>query len=57
MEINPEEIVKSKKTPIDNFYRSITAEVTKKDYERKLKKVLCEFLRPLIKGDPSLVAK
>jgi hypothetical protein len=31
------------------------AEATKTDYERKLKKVLCEFLRPILKDDPELV--
>lgn len=57
MEIHPEEIVKSKNDPLELFYSSIRAEATKTDYERKLKKVLCEFFRPILKGDPELVAK
>jgi len=56
MEIYPDEIVKSKNNPLELFYSSIRAEATKIDYERKLKKVLCEFFRPILKGDPNLVA-
>ena len=55
MEIYPDEIVKSKNNPLELFYSSIRAEATRKDYERKLKKVLCEFFRPILKGDPNLV--
>ena len=57
MEIHPDEILKSKNDPLELFYSSIRAEATKTDYERKLKKVLCEFFRPILKGDPELVAK
>jgi len=57
VEIHPDEIVKSKNDPLELFYSSIRAEATKTDYERKLKKVLCEFFRPILKGDPELVAK
>ena len=57
MEIHPYEIVKSKNDPLELFYSSIRAEATKTDYERKLKKVLCEFFRPILKGDPELVEK
>jgi len=55
MEIYPDEIVKSKNNPLDLFYSSLRAEATRADYERKLKKVLCEFFRPILKGDPDLV--
>jgi len=57
VEIHPEEIVKSKNDPLELFYSSIRAKATKTDYERKLKKVLCEFFRPILKGDPELVEK
>ena len=57
MEIHPDEILKSKNDPLELFYSSIRAEATKVDYERKLKKVLCEFFRPILKGDPELIAK
>lgn len=55
MEIHPDEIVRSKNNPLELFYSSIRAEATRTDYERKLKKVLCEFFRPILKGDPELV--
>jgi len=55
VEIHPDEIVKSQNNPLELFYSSIRAEATKTDYERKLKKVLCEFFRPILKGDPDLV--
>jgi hypothetical protein len=55
MEIRPDEITKTKSKPLDLFYSSIRAEATRKDYERKLKKVLCEFFSPILVGDPKLV--
>jgi len=55
MEIYPDEIVKSKNNPLELFYSSLRAEATRTDYERKLKKVLCEFFRPILKGDPDLI--
>ena len=57
MEIRPEEIVRVKERPIDLFYQGIKAQATKKDYTNKLKKMLCEFLKPILKGDPNLVVK
>ena len=57
MEIHPDEIVKSRNNPLELFYSSMRAEATKTDYERKLKKVLCEFFRPILKGDPELVKR
>jgi len=57
VEIHPDEIVKSRNNPLELFYSSIRAEATRTDYERKLKKVLCEFFRPILKGDPDLVLK
>lgn len=57
MEIHPDEIVKSKSNPLELFYSSMRAEATKTDYDRKLRKVLCEFFKPIIKGDPELVKR
>jgi hypothetical protein len=57
VEIHPDEIVKSNNNPLELFYSSIRAEATRTDYERKLKKVLCEFFRPILKGDPELVLR
>ncbi len=57
MEIYPDEITKSKNNPLELFYSSMRAEATKTDYDRKLRKVLCEFLRPILKGDPELVKR
>lgn len=55
MEIQPDEILKTKENPIDLFYQGIKAKYTKEDYVRKLKKVLCEFLNPILVGDPQKV--
>lgn len=57
MEIHPYEIIKSKNNPLELFYSSMRAESTKADYDRKLRKVLCEFFRPILKGNPELVKK
>ena len=57
MEIKPDEIVKTRENPINLFYQGIRAKHTKEDYVRKLKKVLCEFLNPILVGDPKKVAE
>ncbi len=57
VEIHPDEIIKSKNNPLELFYSSIRAEATRTDYERKLRKVLCEFFRPILKGDPEQVKR
>jgi len=57
MKINPEEIVKEKHSPINLFYQGIKSEATKFDYTNKLKKVVCEYLQLVLKGDPELVMK
>ena len=54
MQIKPEEILKLKETPINLFYQGIKSDATKFDYTNKLKKVLCEYLALVLKGDPSL---
>ena len=55
MELRPEEIVQTKENPLELFYSSMKSEYTKKDYDRKLRKVMCEFLGPILNGDPELV--
>lgn len=57
MEIHPEEITKSQNNPLELFYSSMRAEATRADYDRKLRKVLCEFFKPILKGDPELVKR
>ncbi|KAF6246232.1 integrase [Nitrosopumilus sp. b3] len=57
MEIHPDEITKSKNNPLELFYSSMRAEATRVDYDRKLRKVLCEFFKPILKGDPELVKR
>ena len=57
MEIRPDEITIQKQKPISLFHQGIKADATRLDYTNKLKKVLCEFLHLVLKGDPSLVEK
>ncbi|MCV0392813.1 MAG: integrase [Nitrosopumilus sp.] len=57
MEIHPDEITRTKNDPLTLFYSSLRAEATKTDYDRKLRKVLCEFFKPILKGDPELVKR
>ena len=57
MEIHPDEITKSQNNPLELFYSSMRAEATRTDYDRKLRKVLCEFFKPILKGDPGLVKR
>jgi hypothetical protein len=55
MEIQPEEIFSSDESPLTRFYNTFQSEYTKQDYDRKLKKVMCEFLANILVGDPNLV--
>lgn len=57
MEIQPSEIQRTIEDPLVRFYNSIRSPYTKTVYEYKLKKILCEWLGPVLKGDPELVAK
>ncbi|MCE2506869.1 MAG: integrase [Nitrosopumilaceae archaeon] len=57
MEIHPDEITRTRNSPLELFYSSLRAEATKSDYDRKLRKVLCEFFKPILKGDPELVKR
>ncbi|NIP61843.1 MAG: hypothetical protein GWN01_01930 [Nitrosopumilaceae archaeon] len=57
MELLPEEISEISESPLTRFYSTFNSNYTKKDYEIKLKKVMCEFLSKVLKGDPSKVEK
>ena len=52
-----DEITRTQNSPLELFYSSLRAEATKTDYDRKLRKVLCEFFKPILKGDPELVKR
>lgn len=53
-EIQPEEIVKVTQDPVKTFYDSLKSEATKLQYDKRLRKVLCQFLRPILEGDPDI---
>lgn len=57
MKITPEEIIQTQETPLQLFYSGIKSKETEKDYNNKLKKVVCEFFASILKGDPELVRK
>ena len=55
MELNPDEIEETNRTPIQLFNDGIKADVTRSDYTNKLKKVLCEFMVKILTGNPQKV--
>lgn len=55
MEIRPEEIKNVTENPYDLFFHSINNQASKKLYVSVLKKLVCEYLKFVLKGDPSLV--
>lgn len=55
MELNPDEIEETNRTPIQLFNDGIKADVTCSDYPNKLKKVLCEFMAKILTGNPQKV--
>ena len=57
MEIRPEEIKKLKETPFELFDKSLTVAATRRNYLSSLKKIICEFFGPVLKGDPELIQK
>jgi len=52
MQILPEEVTQTYKSPIQLFYEGLTENATRIEYVNKLKKVLCEYLALVLKGDP-----
>ncbi len=55
MEIKPEELLTSEKTPFERFKIGFKTDAAQEDSTKKLRKVLCEFLRPILRGDPALI--
>ncbi|GKS66983.1 hypothetical protein YTPLAS73_05300 [Nitrosarchaeum sp.] len=55
LEIHPDEITQVNESPLAKFYSTFQSEYTKNDYERKLKRILCEFLAPVLVGNPEKV--
>lgn len=56
MEIRPEEIKIVTENPHDLFFDSINNQASKRLYISVLKKLVCEYLKSILKGDPDLVA-
>jgi len=57
MQIHPDEITTTKKKPLQLFYEGIKSEATKRDFENKLKKVTCDYLALILKGNQEKVSK
>jgi len=55
MQILPEEVTQTYKNPIQLFYEGLTEDATRIEYVNKLKKVLCEYLTLVLKGDPEKI--
>jgi hypothetical protein len=55
LQVKPEEIKKLNETPSELFFSSLTVPATKRNYIASLKKILCEFLGQVLKGDPELI--
>lgn len=55
MELRPDEIKEFIEDPLEHFAKSFKAKATKETQTYTLKKILCEFLGPVLKGDPELV--
>lgn len=55
MEIKPEEIVRAKLDPLELFRQGIKSDATRIDYTHKLKKIVCEFYKQILKGDPEMI--
>ena len=53
MKLSKSDIVISSSTPVELFFDGIKAKATRIDYTHKIKKVLCEYLADIMKGDPS----
>lgn len=55
LQVKPEEIKKLNETPSELFFSSLTVPATKRNYIASLKKILCEFLGQVLKGDSELI--
>lgn len=57
MQIRPDEIATTKKTPLKLFYEGIKSDASRKDFETKLKKVTYDYPSLILKGDPEKISK
>lgn len=57
MEIKPEEIKTLIDDPLTHYKKSFKSAATAETQTRALKKILCEFLAPVLKGNPALLQK
>ncbi len=57
MEIRPEEVIQTTDHPIELFYSALNNPITRRNYTNMLKKTMCEYLKPIIKVDATLVAQ
>ena len=57
MQIHPDEITTIKKTSLQLFFEGIKSDATKRDFENKLKKVTCDYLALVLKGDKEKISK
>jgi len=55
MEIRPEEVIQTTDHPITLFYSALNNPATRRNYTNMLKKIMCEYLKPIIKVDAKLV--
>ncbi len=55
VEIRPDEVTKLIEDPLEHYYKSFKSSMTAETQTRALRKVLCEFLGPVLAGDPKLI--
>ncbi len=55
MQLHRSDIEITERTAVQLFNDGIKADATRYDYTNKLKKVLCEYLGPILKGEPAKV--
>jgi hypothetical protein len=55
MQLSQSDIQITERTAIQLFFDGIKADATRNDYTNKLKKVLCEYLGQILKGDPKKI--
>lgn len=57
MEISAEEIIEINETPYQLFQKGVPNKTTWTTYRNMMKKTVCEYLKTILVGDPSLVEK
>ncbi len=53
----PEEVIQTTDHPIKLFYSALNNPVTRRNYTNMLKKIMCEYLKPIIRIDATPVSK